>query len=409
MMSADDGVSTVRKDYYTKLTKQLEPTGDTYNVPYKSNTEYTPLPVYEIPIGDKFETKLRFNHDNSRIIKHVLAARASGQELSPEREDTQDLIRNILLTDKFYSKHAVKGLKEDLKETGQLEPAIISCDGTIWNGNRRIAVISKLFADTGDPKYSKVKAVFLPEMARKELKQMEYRLQLATDFKEDYDRVTLLLLCRERISEGWTHKELENSFKGRYKVRAIKVFIKQIDTIDEYLERIGRPKDYPALGARGAEIFAAVQSHKDYEKNRRGTNAVETGKITSEFFSLIAHKDSTYEDARHLDEILQNDVARSTYLENSQIYNNYTEYTKLGENNTEKTFHPDTVNSVLKNIKSTYAELKSTEADTPFDLAVKALTKLNEIKSENIDSDDTAFVDKLDEISNLVERLKAHV
>ena len=407
-MSSDKGVSTVRKNYYADLIKKLEPI-DTYRVPYKSNTEYTPLKVYEIPIGDRFETMLRFNLDNSRIIKHVLAARENGQELNPEKTETQDFIRNILLNDKFYSKHAIKNLKEDLHNSGQLEPAIISCDGTIWNGNRRIAAIADMFKEKGDAKYSKVKAVFLPELTIKELNLMEYRLQLAHDFKEDYDRVTLYLLCRERINERWSYKELENSFKGRYKKKQIIEFIKQIDIIDQYLERIGRPRDYPALGKKGVEFFAVVPSHIDYEKKKRGTSDVEIDKITSEFFSAAVHKDSTFQDARDLSEALKNNTARNTYLKNSQIYNNYPEYTRPDSNNNEKTFHPATVSSVLKNIRSTHAEMKSAGVDTPFDLAEKALKKLNEIKAEDIDPEDTTFVDRLDEISDLVTRLKSYV
>ena len=407
-MSSDKNTSTVRKNYYTNLIQKLEPV-DTYRVPYKSNTEYTSLKVYRIPIGERFDTMLRFNLDNSRIIKHVLAARENGQELNPEKEETQDFIRNILLNDKFYSRHAIKKLKEDLKDSGQLEPAIISCDGTIWNGNRRIAALADMFKDDGDAKYSKVKAVFLPELTKKELKLLEYRLQLAHDFKEDYDRVTLLLLCRERVNEGWSHNELANSFKGRYTKKQIKEFIKQIGLIDQYLERIGRPREYPTLGEKGVEIFTAVQSHMDHEKNKLGTSNVEIGKITSEFFSAVAHKDSTYQDARNLSSVLKNSTARNRYLMNSQIYNNYPEHTKPDSNKTEKTFYPTTVNSVLKNIRSTHAEMKSTEADTPFDLAEKALKKLNEVKAEDIDSDDAAFVDKLDEISDLVKRLKSYV
>ena len=407
-MSSDTGISTVRKNYYANMIQGLEPI-DTYKVPYKSNTEYTPLEVYEIPIGDKFETMLRFNLDNSRIIKHILAAKENGQELNPEKKETQDFIRQILLNDRFYSRHAIKNLKQDLRDTGQLEPAIISCDGTIWNGNRRIAVLTSLFKEKGDPKHSRVKAVFLPELTKKELKQMEYRLQLAHDFKEDYDRLTLFLLCRERINEGWAYEELENSFKNRYKKKQIQEFIKRIDIIDMYLERIGRPRDYPALGDKGVEFFAAVQSHIDYERNRRGTDEVEINKITSEFFSAVAHKDSTYQDARNMSDVLKDDTARSIYLKNSQIYNNYPEYTKPDKNKTEKTFYPVTVNSVLKNIRATHAEMKAAEADTPFDIAEKSLKKLNEIKEEDIDPNDADFVDKLDEISDRVATLKSYV
>lgn len=407
-MSSDKIVSTVRKKFYDDLIKKLERTGRKYGVPYKSNTEYTELPEYEIPIGDNFETGLRFNLDNSRIIKHILAAKENGMELNPEILETQNFIRDILLNDKFYSKHAVKKLKADLRDSGQLESVIISCDGTIWNGNRRIAVMKEMYNDTGDARWSRVKGVFLPELTKKELKQLEYRLQLAHDFKEDYDRTTLFLLCREMREEGWSYKELKNAFKGRYSEKQIKEYINNIDIIDDYLERIGRPKNYPTLGKKGMEFFGNIRPHIDYEK-KSGTKDVEIEKIISEFFSLAVNKNSTYIDARNLSNVLKNSVARNTYLKNSVIYNNYSEYTTPDTNKMEKIFHPDTLNSVLKNVKSTYGEMLSTKGDTPFDLAEKALKYLDDIKAENIDPDDITFADKLDEISDKANDLKAHV
>ena len=411
-MSRDADISTERKTYFDKLVQSLEPTGTQYPVPYKSNSEYTKLPEYEVPIGDSFETRLRFNLDNTRIEKHVKAARAEGKGLDPEKEGTQDFIRDILLNDKFYSKNAVKALEHDLVSSGgQREPAIISCDGTVWNGNRRMAVISELFKKTGDPQWSTIKGVFLPKLTKKQLRQMEYRLQVANDFKEGYDRLTVFLSCRERMEvDGWSPEELEFSFGGRYKKKQIKQFVKIIDIIDEYLVRIGHPQNYLLIGikegGKGVEFFTNIQSHMEYEKNRRGTDAAEIDKIKSEFFSAFGHSGATYMDARHLSKILEHDTTRNRYLANSKIYNDYAKYTSPGPDSGEKIFDGDTVSTVLKNIRYTYAEMKSTEADTPFELAEKALKKLLEIKAEDVDPNDLHLLDKLDEISDTVKRLK---
>ena len=82
-------VSTVRKKYYDDLVKRLEKTGEEHPVPYKSGTEYTQLPVYEIPIGEDFKTGLRFNLDNSRIIKYVMAEEEKrGRSLDPGKPET---------------------------------------------------------------------------------------------------------------------------------------------------------------------------------------------------------------------------------------------------------------------------------------------------------------------------------
>ena len=213
-------ISSARKKYYDDLVKKLEKTGQKYEVPYKSGTNYTQLPVYEIPIGEDFETGLRFNLDNSRIIKYVISEEKKRGKLDPEKPETQEFINEILLKDELYSTNAVEKLKEDLDKTGQREPVIISCDGTIWNGNRRISAMKSMYKKTGDQRWTRVNGAFLPELSKKELKQLEHRLQLAPTFKEEYDRITLLLDCRKmHRDEGWTLKELENSFNKRYKTQ----------------------------------------------------------------------------------------------------------------------------------------------------------------------------------------------
>jgi len=404
-----DGISTERKQYYDRLQGKLKSIGKR-PVPYKSNTERTDLPIYEIEIGD-FKTGLRYNVDNSRIIQHIQFKKSKGDKLDPADESTQKAVEEILLTDKWYSKHAIERLAADLDSGGQIEPAIISCDGTIWNGNRRIAIMRKKFAETGDSKWSRVKCVFLPELTKKDLKKLEHRLQIAHDFKEDYDRIALLLDCRTRIvDEGWTEAELANSFRNRYDEKAIKQFIQQANLIDEYLKRVGRPNDYPSLGDKGVEFFATLQSHAEYERKKFGTDEFELGKIKTEFFAAAANPDTTYVDARNLSRILKNKDARNNYLENSEIYKNYGEYTtpKQGKG-TEKAFDSDTTKAVSKNITSTFAELSASEVDTPADLAVKALKKLRDIKEGDVDSADSELLDTLTKIEERTKQLKSYL
>lgn len=403
-------MSTIRKKYYDDLAKSLEPTGEKYGVPYKSGTDFTPLPVYEIPIGDDFKLGLRFNLENSRIIKYVISERKKGVILDPEKPETQEFINEILLKDELYSKNAIKELKANLDAAGQRIPAILSCDGTIWNGNRRISVMKSMYEETGDQKWTRVKAVILPDLSKKDLKHLEHRLQLAPNYQEDYDRITLFLDCRKmHREEGWTLKELENSFNGRYKEKAIKKFIKQIDLIDDYLERIGRKNDYLSLGEKGAEFFANVQGHLEKEEKNIGTREPELGKIATEFFAVHVHPDSTYMDARNLSGILSNPKARNTYLESSPIYNNYAEYTVPDTEGLEKAFSADNARSVLINLKTTSAELAANTVATPLDLAEKALKKLNEIKEDDIEHDDSLFLEKIDQIESRIKRLRSYV
>ncbi len=401
-------ISTERKQYYDKLQRTLKPK-ETYKVPYKSNTEYTALPKYTIPIGD-FQTGLRYNLYNSRILRSIEFEESKGTKLDPSDEATQKLIEEILLNDKNYSSRAPEKLAEDLDNSGQQEPAIISCDGVIWDGNRRIATKRNKKRETGDPKWDTVKCVFLPELDKKQLKLLEHRIQMAPELREDYDRITLFLDCRKRIREDkWTLEELVNSFKDRYTKKEIEDFIKQIDIIDEYLIRIGRPKNYPNIGDKGAEFFTIMQKHIEKEDKKLGTNKIDLAKIKTEFFAAAAHPKSTYQHARNLGKILAKEDTRKTYLANSKIFKEHAKYTVPDNDGIEKTFLPKSTDDVIKNITSTSAEMSAREVDGPETLANKALDKLNDIKEEYIKQDDSDLLNTLKQIEKRIVILKKYL
>jgi len=88
-------------------------------------------------------------------------------------------------------------LKADLKERGQQDPAIITAEGILINGNRRAAALRSLY----DDKYLKaqyVKCLLLPEDATaSELLDLEAELQVARDFKKEYSWINEALLIEE--------------------------------------------------------------------------------------------------------------------------------------------------------------------------------------------------------------------
>lgn len=89
-------------------------------------------------------------------------------------------------------------LKSDLKERGQCEPAIVTAEGVLINGNRRSAALRSLFVDDNHMAARYVQCLVLPEDATtEELVDLETELQIARDFKEDYSWVNEALLIEE--------------------------------------------------------------------------------------------------------------------------------------------------------------------------------------------------------------------
>lgn len=91
-----------------------------------------------------------------------------------------------------------KELKEDLKERGQQDPAIITAEGVLINGNRRTAALRSLYQDDDWLKARYVQCLILPDDAQPdELVDLEAELQIARDFKQEYSWINEAFLIEE--------------------------------------------------------------------------------------------------------------------------------------------------------------------------------------------------------------------
>lgn len=156
---------------------------------------------------------VRFSTLNHRTKAEQLRAVAVAENpdlftadpLGPEAQEAQYL---ILQTQDGFS-----DLKADLRERGQQDPAIVTADGILINGNRRTAALRNLFVEDDVPSARYVKCLVLPADATSaELVDLETELQIARDFKQDYAWINEALLIEELY-------ERENRDFGRVATR----------------------------------------------------------------------------------------------------------------------------------------------------------------------------------------------
>lgn len=89
-------------------------------------------------------------------------------------------------------------LKNDLRERRQQEPAVITAEGILINGNRRTAALRSLFHNDHVLESRYVRCLLLPEdSTATELVDLEAELQIAKDFKEEYSWVNEAMLIEE--------------------------------------------------------------------------------------------------------------------------------------------------------------------------------------------------------------------
>ena len=153
------------------------------------------LPVYSLPIK-----LLVFNVKNGRFAADLgnleLTLR---RKLNAWRSDDAKRVKQILLE---KSAHDTKMFKADLKKRGQLDPGVITSAGVVINANRRMAILSELYEETGEAAYSVLDVSILPHgTSETEIYKVEARLQYAKDFKQPFGAVNELL----KIEEGLRH------------------------------------------------------------------------------------------------------------------------------------------------------------------------------------------------------------
>jgi len=151
------------------------------------------LPVVEVEV-----TWVRFSAMNHRTrAEQRREIHRTGRpdlfDADPLGQDAQSAQYKILCQQEGFP-----DLKADLSERGQQDPAIVTADGVLINGNRRSAALRSLYLEDNNLHARNVRCLVLPKDATvDELVDLEAELQVARDFKQDYSWINEALLIEE--------------------------------------------------------------------------------------------------------------------------------------------------------------------------------------------------------------------
>jgi hypothetical protein len=204
---------------------------------------------------------------------------ATGQE-DPSVQQAQHQILAEL------SKDAKANIYAKLEETAeQQEALIVTADGVVLNGNRRLSAMRELYdSDPGRySRYSHVEVAVLPAHATEDdLTAIETRLQIAPDLKLQYGWVEKAIGLRRQLEElQWPlTKAAESWDESEGELKALLVMLQ---VADDYLTRY--------LGRAGAynEVAAHEQAFRTFVDRQRSRQATaDPSRLEAERFALFA-------------------------------------------------------------------------------------------------------------------------
>ncbi len=218
---------------------------------FELNGRRKALDVYRLPLE-----LLRYNIRNGRFAAELRELESRLQRrLNPEVADDAAQISQLLLRDEKQAKY----LEADILRVGQLRPGVITRDGAIIDGNRRIAVLRRLYEKRPDAKFQYFEAVRLPsEVSPRDIWKIEAGIQLSTDLKASYGPVNELLKIKEGTDAGFSYAEIALILGGGDTEDTIKEKLQRLKLIDAYLEYIGQPSVY-SKAERRVEHFIDLQ------------------------------------------------------------------------------------------------------------------------------------------------------
>lgn len=196
-------------------------------------------------------------------------------------------------------------LKQDLRDRGQQEPAVVTAEGVLINGNRRSAALRDLWLKEHLPGARYVRAYVLPaDTTADELIDLETELQVAKDYREDYSWVNEALLIEEIF-------EASNKDVGRV---ARRMRLKPEKIVAQY-EKLQQLHQLVAMsnGTRYHADFVDNESaFEELSKHVRDKQPAEVAAVRSVYF-LGTLSGVSYRDLRHLRRKDANEFVRGEF------------------------------------------------------------------------------------------------
>ena len=165
----------------------------------------------------------------------------------------------MLLNNPAFGDQTIEELTKSIRGRAYLkEPILISEDGVVWNGNRRLAIIRKLREEEYEVRYEKVPVCILPHLDHPDLKALEGRLQVKKTYKAEYGTIDIRCRVRQARQQNRTWEQIETEL-GK-SIDKLKKMDRELGLVNTWMENLGRDTDYRMAQRTGIEIFVTAEA-----------------------------------------------------------------------------------------------------------------------------------------------------
>lgn len=310
-----------------------------------------------------------------------------------------------------------------LKTSKQNQPLVLDHNGYLVNGNRRLCAMRSLLEENPEKNihFGHIDTVILPPCSEESIKELEGRLQVAADGREDYDWVTFAIMLRDLRLDQWDDERIAKLYKnGRNEVRD---YIQMLDDAEAYLADRNH-------GGLYSKVSDKEYAFKEMLKVRRKCNTDEPKKdlithiaysmmdsptqLGDRLYKLIPH---AYEHLDRVAEAIREEFPEDTAIDieypnmdllGGQLLSSYSDVVPVVSDPLNQQNVATVVCDTLEEIKAEQKQQKS--ARFCFKQVKQAHTLLNTaISAWNETTDSTGIPASLDTIETAIQELRKMV
>ena len=232
----------------------------THFVPYLGG--YRKAPVASVPAE-----LLVYRVENGRLIAELREhVRRTGQDLKrlqarQESDEVQQLLHGFLVSKAADPKGPI--LQELARQAQQTEPLLITADGEVVNGNRRLAAMRELFCRDPDryAAFRDIMVAVLPADAKaSDVEAVEAALQLAPETKLAYGWINRRLKLRRQLEELGLSREVICEAYRFESPADIDKELGELDLAEDYLDHYARDPGAYSLIADAELLFVGLSA-----------------------------------------------------------------------------------------------------------------------------------------------------
>lgn len=190
------------------------------------------LPVYRLGNGRTLASQQEYIVKEGKQEDFFSRDPESAEALKAQHIILKGMVNEAHLLD-FFRKHK------------QIEPLILTQEGYVVNGNRRLCAMRVLLAEdpTRYEHFKHVRVVVLPPSSDRDIDELEAQLQIQPDIKADYTWVDKAMLLRDRLHlHNWSISELARVYQ--ISPAEVRAQLDMLDHADQYLISRGSPREY---------------------------------------------------------------------------------------------------------------------------------------------------------------------